>query len=39
MKIRLITEKDYKAVADMIARSVSSPSFARFYPKKINRLS
>jgi len=34
MDIRLITEKDYKAVADMITRSVSSPSFAKFYPQK-----
>lgn len=34
MNIRLITDKDYKSVADMIARSVSSPNFARFYPKK-----
>ena len=34
MVIRLITEKDYKSVADMIARSVSSPNYARFYPQK-----
>lgn len=34
MKIRLIIDTDYKAVAEMIARSVSSPNFSSFYPKK-----
>lgn len=34
MKIRLITDKDYKIVADMIARSVSNSNFAKFYPQK-----
>ena len=34
MNIRLITDKDYKAVAEMIARSVSSPNYANFYPQK-----
>ncbi|MBE5738192.1 MAG: GNAT family N-acetyltransferase [Clostridiales bacterium] len=33
MVIRRIKESDYKAVADMIARSVSSPSYAKFYPQ------
>lgn len=33
MIIRLIKDTDYKAVADMIARSVSSPSYAAFYPQ------
>ena len=34
MNIRLINENDYKSVADMIARSVSSPNYANFYPQK-----
>ena len=34
MKIRLIKDGDYKAVADMIARSVSNSNFANFYPQK-----
>lgn len=34
MIIRLITEKDYKKVADMIARSVSNSAFTKFYPKQ-----
>ncbi|MBQ7351258.1 MAG: GNAT family N-acetyltransferase [Clostridia bacterium] len=34
MDIRLITEKDYKNVADMIARSVSNSAFTRFYPQQ-----
>ena len=34
MDIRLITENDYKAVAEMIARSVKSSNFASFYPQK-----
>ena len=34
MNIRLITDNDYKAVADLIARSVLSPSYAKFYPQK-----
>ena len=34
MNIRLITDNDYQYVADMIARSVSSPNFAKFYPQK-----
>ena len=35
MKIRLINDNDYKAVADMIARSVSNSNFANFYPQKL----
>lgn len=34
MNIRLIRDDDCKSVAEMIARSVSSPNFANFYPKK-----
>jgi N-acetylglutamate synthase-like GNAT family acetyltransferase len=34
MIIRLITEKDYKNVADMIARSVSNSAFTKFYPQQ-----
>ena len=34
MNIRLITDKDYKNVAELIARSVKSPNFANFYPQK-----
>lgn len=34
MNIRLITDKDYKPVADMIARSVSGSNFSKFYPQK-----
>ena len=34
MNIRLINENDYKNVANMISRSVSSPSYANFYPQK-----
>ena len=34
MLIRLITEKDYKNVADMIARSVSNSAFTKFYPQQ-----
>ena len=32
MKIRLIKENEYKAVADMIARSLKGSNFAKFYP-------
>ena len=34
MIIRLITEKDYENVADMIARSVSNSAFTKFYPQQ-----
>ena len=34
MNIRLITDKDYRNVAEMISRSVSGSNFASFYPKK-----
>lgn len=34
MNIRIITEKDYKAVADMIKRSVTESKFASYYPQK-----
>ena len=34
MIIRLITEKDYKNVADMIAQSVSNSAFTKFYPQQ-----
>jgi len=34
MVIRLITDKDFKAVADMIARSARSSNFSQFYPPK-----
>ena len=34
MNIRLITDKDYKAVAEMIARSVRGDNFANYYPQK-----
>ena len=34
MQIRIITEKDYKNVANMIARSVSNSAFSKFYPKQ-----
>lgn len=33
MNIRLITDKDYKNVAEMIARSVSNSAFSKFYPQ------
>lgn len=32
--IRLITSKDYKKVADLIERSISGSTFAKFYPKQ-----
>jgi len=34
MTIRLINEKDYKKVADMIARSVNNSAFTKFYPQQ-----
>ena len=34
MIIRLITERDYKNVANMIARSVSNSAFTKFYPQQ-----
>ena len=34
MIIRLINDNDYKEVADLIARSVSSGNFSDFYPQK-----
>ena len=34
MIIRWITEKDYKNVADMIARSLSNSAFTKFYPQQ-----
>ena len=34
MIIRLITERDYKNVANMIVRSVSNSSFTKFYPQQ-----
>lgn len=34
MIIRLITERDYKNVANMIARSVSNSSYTKFYPQQ-----
>ena len=34
MFTRLITERDYKNVANMIARSVSNSSFTKFYPQQ-----
>ena len=33
MNIRLIKDGDYKKVADMIARSVKSSNFSKFYPQ------
>ncbi len=34
MVIRLITEKDYVAVADMICRALNGSAFEKFYPKQ-----
>ena len=34
MTIRLINDKDFKNVAEMIARSVSDSAFTKFYPKQ-----
>lgn len=34
MNIRLINEKDYEAVAEMIARAVSNSAFTKFYPQQ-----
>ncbi|MBQ7351253.1 MAG: GNAT family N-acetyltransferase [Clostridia bacterium] len=34
MIIRLITERDYKNVANMIARSVTNSAFTKFYPQQ-----
>lgn len=34
MVIRLITDKDYESVADMIGRAVSGSAFEKFYPKQ-----
>ena len=34
MNIRLITERDYKNVANMIARSVTNSAFTKFYPQQ-----
>ena len=34
MVIRLITDKDYIAVAEMIGRAVTNSAFDRFYPKQ-----
>ena len=34
MVVRLINEKDYQNVAEMISRSVSNSAFAKFYPRQ-----
>ena len=34
MIVRLIDKKDYKEVADMIARSVGNSEFTKFYPQQ-----
>ena len=34
MVVRLINEKDYQNVAEMISKSVSNSAFAKFYPRQ-----